>query len=474
MGDLDEGPIQVEEEKDIQVPAKIKSIIDKVMSSHNAKQTVSACLIGVVLVGGSIGYFNYRNAGYEVRYDGRLLGYVKSKDSTVEAFNRIREQLKTYDPNIDISDKLEFDKVMISPSKLTSESDIEKNLESGLYMENTYYSIAINGDEIAIVASEDEASQVVEGIKQYYKDQETKNGAEVLNISINDDIKISEKIASASKVMDQKSVVDKIIAGKGTTKKYDVKQGDSIWKIARDNDMTVEAIAAVNPGLNVDKLQIGQAINLSVSEPYLNVETTIRASFDEDIPYDTKYVDDGSLYRGQTKTVESGQYGIKKVLKEITKINGKEVAVSIINAAVVKNPVARVLARGTKQLVGSGMFQWPVAGRISSGFGSRGREYHKGVDIAASIGTPIYAADGGTVTFSGRYSGYGNLVMINHGNGYVTYYGHCSSLYVKQGQTVTKGQKIASVGMTGWATGPHVHFEVRVNGSVKNPLNYLK
>ena len=96
-----------------------------------------------------------------------------------------------------------------------------------------------------------------------------------------------------------------------------------------------------------------------------------------------------------------------------------------------------------------------------------------GLDIATSKGTPISAAASGTVAFAGYKGSYGYLVVISHGNGVQTYYGHCSSLYVSAGETVSQGQTIAAVGSTGNSTGPHLHFEVRVNGTAYNPENYV-
>lgn len=123
----------------------------------------------------------------------------------------------------------------------------------------------------------------------------------------------------------------------------------------------------------------------------------------------------------------------------------------------------------------SGRFLRPVVGgTISSPFGPRSSGFHKGMDIAVPNGTPIYAADDGVVKFSGWNStGFGNLVIIDHGDGFLTYYAHCSSLYVSAGQSVTKGQNICAVGLTGNTSGYHVHFEVRYNGTSVNPMNYL-
>ena len=115
----------------------------------------------------------------------------------------------------------------------------------------------------------------------------------------------------------------------------------------------------------------------------------------------------------------------------------------------------------------------PISGTITSRFGRRSSGIHKGLDIATSSGTPIGAAAGGTVTFSGWSGGYGNFIIIDHGNGIQTAYAHCSALYVSAGQYVNQGQSIAAVGSTGNSTGPHLHLEIRINGVCQNPQNYL-
>ena len=130
---------------------------------------------------------------------------------------------------------------------------------------------------------------------------------------------------------------------------------------------------------------------------------------------------------------------------------------------------------GTKVALGISLSK-PVSGIISSRFGARSSirsSAHTGLDIATSTGTPVAAAASGTVTFAGWKGSYGNLMVITHSNGVQTYYGHCSKLYFSAGATVSQGQTIAAVGSTGNSTGPHLHFEIRVNGVAYNPQNYL-
>jgi len=120
-------------------------------------------------------------------------------------------------------------------------------------------------------------------------------------------------------------------------------------------------------------------------------------------------------------------------------------------------------------------FMWPVVGSISDYFGTPrgGGTYHSGLDIVAPTGTPIAAAAPGQVVLVSAGGGYGNYVVVRHDNGYETLYAHLSQIYVVQGQWVAQGETIGAVGATGWATGPHLHFEVRVGGAAVDPLAYL-
>ena len=134
------------------------------------------------------------------------------------------------------------------------------------------------------------------------------------------------------------------------------------------------------------------------------------------------------------------------------------------------------------QYVGSGVYTWPTPGytRITSPYGMRKHpilktnRMHTGIDIGAPNGATIVSVDHGCVVQVGWYGGYGRVVMVDHGHGIVTMYAHTSAALVNVGDAVKKGQAIAKVGSTGWSTGPHLHFEVRINGKYTNPLNYIK
>ena len=146
----------------------------------------------------------------------------------------------------------------------------------------------------------------------------------------------------------------------------------------------------------------------------------------------------------------------------------------------ITEPVTEIQARGTLERPSwapTGSFRWPTNGTLTSRYGYRkifgGTSFHGGIDIANKKGTDVVAADGGEVIYAGWMSGYGYLIQIDHQNGYVTYYGHNSSLLVDVGDKVYKGQHIAEMGATGRVTGTHCHFEVRLNGERQDPLDYL-
>ncbi len=147
--------------------------------------------------------------------------------------------------------------------------------------------------------------------------------------------------------------------------------------------------------------------------------------------------------------------------------------------ALIQKRVAQERAKNGIVVLGTGQMSYPSDGEITSGFGWRMhpilgyQRFHSGVDFGADYGSTIRAADRGVVIFAGWYGGYGNAVIIDHGNNLTTLYGHTSGLYVSEGQAIERGQPIAAVGSTGLSTGPHLHFEVRQNGEPVDPMGYF-
>jgi murein DD-endopeptidase MepM/ murein hydrolase activator NlpD len=211
--------------------------------------------------------------------------------------------------------------------------------------------------------------------------------------------------------------------------------------------------------------------------PRITIRSTETATYTESVDYDVQYIDNASMYEGETSVKSEGRKGTDLIVATVERVNGEEVSRTVVSTTRITEPVAEVQYRGTKPVPvaqGTGNFQYPLYSyTLTSPFGMRWGTMHTGVDLAAPYGSKIYASDGGTVTFAGWKGSYGYLIIISHGGLYETYYAHCSKILVSAGENVYQGQNIGLVGSTGWSTGPHCHFEVRYNGTPYNPLNYL-
>lgn len=248
------------------------------------------------------------------------------------------------------------------------------------------------------------------------------------------------------------------------TSEYTVKEGDTLSSIAAKFDLSIESVKWANPSINWQKVKPGVVVSIPpVTGVVYKVKPgdtvySIAKKFETDaqgivdFPMNT-FSDDETfaLVAGQTLVVPDG-------------VMPDEVAPTLPRFANVLTPDAGAVS-------GTGSFVWPGFGRLTQPF----RWYHKGLDIANHDGGAIVAADNGKVVVSGwTNSGYGNHVIIDHGNGYQTLYGHLSSISVQVGTRVNRGAVIGQMGSTGRSTGTHLHFEIRTNGGNVDPLGYLK
>jgi len=244
---------------------------------------------------------------------------------------------------------------------------------------------------------------------------------------------------------------------------YTVVKGDTLWSISQRYDVKMRSIISVNNLKEISRLSIGQKLKL----PITNMDIAKAEGYDqeaaaEEIIYYVK--------KGESLWSISREYNVK--LEAIIAANSITDASKISTGQQLRIP--NVL--GARSNIGN--FIWPVRGRITSPYGVRvlyGRkEFHAGIDIGGPTGTNIVAAESGRVSYTGYMRGFGNVIVLSHDGGYSTVYGHNSVNLVKKGQYVKRGSVIGKVGRTGNATGPHLHFEIRLSGKPVNPLPYLK
>ena len=202
-------------------------------------------------------------------------------------------------------------------------------------------------------------------------------------------------------------------------------------------------------------------------------------SFTRPVPAPVEEREDPSLLPGESRVLREGFDGLEAVTRQSAGSGEAGPRREILSSVTVTEPVTQIVAVGTGSgpEAAAGRFQWPCQGPVTSPFGARhifgDDDFHRGTDIAAPAGTEIRAAAAGTVCRAGEQGSYGNLIQIDHGNGYVTCYAHCSSLLAEEGDWVDQGQAVALVGSTGRSTGPHCHFEIRWQGEPFDPESCL-
>jgi murein DD-endopeptidase MepM/ murein hydrolase activator NlpD len=339
------------------------------------------------------------------------------------------------------------------------------------------YCLYVDGVYIGATPYEGALEQLLEQLTLSASDENT------ISCTFEEEIEIRQQYVAADDVMNLGHLAETLYSTKTAEVTYEVKKGDTWSQIANRHGLTSKELLALNPGYNVDKLQIGEMLTLSASVPYLTMTVMQREQYVDNVAFDIESTPTSDLYKGDYKVTSKGEYGLADVVANVTYVNGVETQRTILSSVTLKEPVTEYRLEGTKDRPTwhpTGTFRWPASGRITSYFGGRkspggiGSTNHKGMDIAGPRGTAIYASDGGIVTYAGWKGGYGYVVIINHNyNGYETFYAHNSKLLVSVGQKVYKGQQIAKMGSTGNSTGSHCHFEIRYNGVAKNPLNYL-
>ena len=270
---------------------------------------------------------------------------------------------------------------------------------------------------------------------------------------------------------------------------YIVRRGDSISSIAKELGYSAEQLKVENPFL-YNGINTGDMITYSYEEPNLSVITTHYEKYDRVIERKVQYINDNDEEKYTEILVQRGSAGSENVTAYVTEVNGKETQRDIVSRYTIEEMVPMIIRTGTKpneSLEGNtkvidtlGTFIWPVGwdggySYVSSLYGYRSWDHstHRALDIAAKRGTEIYASNDGVVSFAGTNGAYGKMVSIDHGKRYETWYAHMSVIVAEKGDVVKKGDVIGYVGMTGSASGNHLHFELRHHDDRMNPIYAL-
>lgn len=302
-------------------------------------------------------------------------------------------------------------------------------------------------------------------------------GENIENVYVNEDITVKRtNIPVDSKIYtDDTSLAHYLLYGDNQIKNiYDVKAGDTITSVAFNNKISPEEVLISNPELTstTNLLYPGQKINIIETNPQISIVEETYDVQDVESNYKTEEKYDNNLAMGSEDVIQEGVNGLVRVSQKVKKVNGIITYVDPQGKQVLKEPISEIIRKGNKYIatVGStSSWGWPTDSgwTISSGYVWRTNpitgkhELHGGIDISGTgYGSKIYATNNGVVVEANYHYSFGNHVVINHNNGYFTLYGHMSRMNVKVGQTVARGDVIGFVGMTGDATGPHLHYEI--------------
>lgn len=473
--------------------------VAKAVGNHPVSPMLYAAVAALV-AGALVFHANYMDA-YTVSVDGVEVGMVADTADMEAALSSAQSRIQSITgTDYTMDAQITYNHVYTTQEELSDMGEIED------YLYNTAASTAIMdgwvltvGDqEIGLGATEEDLQAVLDRISAAYITENT------VDYGFVEDVSITSRQMSADTEFDMDGIYDALTANTIEQSVRVVQDGETFGRIATSLDMTVDELSALNPDVDIDHVWTGDELVIQQAVPALSVWTVDNETYEESIPFTREYEKTDDLYEGETEISQEGEEGISEINADVKYVNGYETERTVLSTTTTKEPVNTIIQVGTKEkpapvketktaatarsytsssaksttssstsAASSVRYAWPVSGSISSRYGYRSSGFHSGLDIVVPTGTTVKAAAAGTVTFAGWSGGYGNLVIITHDDGSQTYYAHNSGFLVSAGTRVSQGQGVALSGSTGNSTGPHCHFEVRINGQTQNPLNYL-
>ncbi len=441
-------------------------------------------IVCMVLFFNIVTYANSMTYALKLNVNGDFMGYVASETVFTDAERIVQQRINymdsstetvTFEPTYQL-EATNYGETLTKyqlADKLLTSMDAEIEYAYGFYIGNSFYGALVDKTEI---------EETLDSLLDVYR---TNNPNET--VAFETTISFEPGLYLAESIVEPDSIIQVITAKKAVASYYTAVNGDSPLGIVSKLGLTMSEMQVLNPEFSESMtIYVGDQFLISQDEPFLAVTVTRTEVYEESTDYETQYYNDNTKYQGSSVVMQDGIKGTDRVTADVSYINGVEVRRKVLKRETIEEPTPKIVANGTKppppnasiSNVEVGKMLWPVGG--SNGglisempYGYGGYYGHQGLDIAANYGTPIYAAENGVVITARWYGDYGNCVMIQHDNGIITLYGHCSYLHVYEGQYVTQGEAIADVGSTGRSTGNHLHFEVRINGVCMNPVNYL-
>ena len=483
---------------------KKKKLFGKKFKLNYAGWAVACCLMMLMVIpiqGDSVSSSITYN---EVLLNGEVIGAVADPEVVNQAFLNARARIARETEGLVLGNvECSFQKVPRLFGTTLEQSELENVIydllkEQVKAAKQKYYLVKVNEFTVYLYGIDEVKALLEAALKPYDPDglfevnvisdtsrelnvftvevtpkEEPAEGDGLKALDFSEKVEISEAYVDADRVSKISEAIEAVTKETEKNQTYEVQPGDTLSVIANSRGYYVDEVLALNPGLTRDAtLHLGDEIVISVPEPELSVLTTEQSTYEEDYDAETQYIENDSWYTTQQVVRQEAVLGHHEVTVLTTSRNGTETSREMVSENVITEPVPEIIEKGTQT---PPTYIKPITGgTLTSTFKWRWGRMHKGIDWAVPKGTAVRASCGGTVVSAGWSGGYGNCITIRHPDGKQTRYGHLSKILVSAGQKVDQGQKIALSGNTGRSTGPHVHFEILVNGTQVNPLKYLQ
>ncbi len=448
-------------------------------------------VVCVIVLAATVSNVFSKNYALAVECGGETVGYIADETTFTEASQLVNSELLSTSAEIEQNLKPTYKLAAVDSKQMKNSTQLAESLLYGNDDIEEAYGLFIDGELVGAIRSEGDLSFILDEFTESYADTSQKG-----TISFIQDVETKSGLFASKDVMGTEELRNIIHGTKTVIETYKVKSTSTVSNISKKFGMTEERFHELNPDVAKKGLIAGEKVNVETDKPVLEVKCVVVRQYTVSVKYSSTTIKDSTKYTTYKKLKTAGQKGTNKVTEEITYVGGVEQSRKVIKTEVLKAPVEEVYVVGTKKVpsysgssgssggssgggrVPTGRFTWPVPGvkHVSSYYGMRWGKLHKGIDISTSgiYGRTVVAAASGKVTRAGWFSSYGYCVDIQHSNGYLTRYAHLSKISVSKGQYVSAGQAIGKVGNSGNSTGPHLHFEIRLNGSTKNPMNYYR
>ncbi len=494
--------------KPLTIPSVFAHYIKKAFKRHNSllktffNYLMPVAALAVFIL--TVNYWNGVTFALEVIYNEQSLGYISDEAVYIEAKNMVKERLDSgaYDTeNVDVTiaaspsadlNNARYSLSLVSLDELNDAQAIsDKMIENSVDNLTHACGVYIDGEFICAVKNEADAKTVFNDYLAPYEAEAQANNY-VVGLAQTIDYVQGLYRDNASVMWDANRLASVIKGTDGREKTHTFTSEDTLQSVAVLYGVSEEYIRTLNPGVDWENIKPGEVVKVEKSEgseKLVSIKKIITSTSIAEIEFKTETRRDATKYSGYRQVTQEGVNGSQRITKTQIYIDG-ELENTDYDYETIKEAVNEIVVVGTKTsyngvYIGSASkkgFLWPAPSchYVSSAYGWRSRGWHKGIDLVKSgggaLGTPVIASRSGRVEVVQRSnSGYGNMILINHGDGYKTRYAHMvsGSMTVSVGDYVDAGQTIGKVGSTGNSTGPHLHFEVIYNGETYNPANYI-